>query len=96
MEYNFKGIICEDKDNSLKWNYRIIIPKEIMSIFLKTDKRVICTINSSSPFHCALISNGKGDYFLFKGHKLSYWEISVQLTVPAYVATMLPKRYAGL
>lgn len=59
------------------WNYRIIVPDDIVEHFKDTDKRIICRINESDPLHCALMPNGDGQYFIMtnnafrKKHKLS-------------------------
>jgi len=64
MKYLFKGRIEEAKDNSLMWNYRIGIPEDIMNNFMDTDKRVICSVNDSTPIHCALLSSGNSSYYI--------------------------------
>ena len=64
MKFEFESTIGFVKDDSLMWNYRIIVPDEIMQHFLDTDKRIICTINDSEVLHCALMPNGDGSYFI--------------------------------
>lgn len=46
------------------WNYRIVVPDEIMTHFRETDRRIICKINDSEELHCALMPSGDGTYFI--------------------------------
>ena len=46
--YEFESTIGFVKDDSLMWNYRIIVPDDIMDHFKDTDRRIVCTINDSS------------------------------------------------
>ena len=77
MEYTFKGVMGFKSDSSLMWNYRVIVPDDIVEHFKGTDKRIICTINKSEPLHCALMPNGDGQFYIMtnaafrKKHKLN-------------------------
>jgi hypothetical protein len=64
MLYSFKGKIEEVKDNTLMWTNRVYIPEDIAVIFKGTDKRIICTVNESTPIHCAMLSDGQGSFFV--------------------------------
>lgn len=64
MRFEFKGTLGHKTDDSLGWNYRIIVPDDIMDQFKGTDKRVVCSINGSTLLHCALMSNGDGTFFI--------------------------------
>lgn len=50
--------------NSLGWNKIIHVPSEIGDFFRKTDKRVICRINESYSWHCALMPDGSGEFYI--------------------------------
>lgn len=63
MEHTFKSVVGQE-DNSLGWNFRIIVPEDIMDHFKGTDRRVICTVNNSHQQHCALLGNGDGRFFV--------------------------------
>ncbi|MEO9533253.1 MAG: YdeI/OmpD-associated family protein [Crocinitomicaceae bacterium] len=86
MEYSFKGTLGNVQDSSLMWNYRIVVPDDIVEPFKDTDKRIICTVNESEQVHCALMSAGDGTYYIMmnagfrKKNKLSEGdEVFVQL-----------------
>lgn len=64
MKFKFDSQVGFNEDKSLNWNYRIFVPEDVVEAFRKTDKRVICTFNGSTPLHCALHSNGDGKYYL--------------------------------
>jgi hypothetical protein len=64
VEFEFKGTLGFSSNDSLGWNFRIIVPDDIMDHFKKTDKRIICTINDSTQLHCALMSNGDGTFYI--------------------------------
>ena len=51
-------------ENNKLWGHHIIVPEEVVSIFEGTDRRVICTINDTVEFHCALMPKGDGQYFI--------------------------------
>ena len=61
---NFNAII-EKFDKNL-WDYHFIVPEDIANSFWKKLKtrRVICTLNGSLKIHCALHSNGFGQYYI--------------------------------
>jgi Bacteriocin-protection, YdeI or OmpD-Associated/Domain of unknown function (DUF1905) len=51
-------------EESKLWGYHILVEMEQAAPFLNGDKRVICTVNQQTSFHAALMSNGKGEYFI--------------------------------
>lgn len=53
----FKGQIQSFDDNGLGWNSHIKIPEAIFDKLAKecTDKRVVCTLNNSFRYHCAMM-----------------------------------------
>ena len=54
-----------DQMNSNVWSFHIKVPIEISKYFLDQDiKRLICRINDQVEFHCALMPEGKGQYFI--------------------------------
>lgn len=53
------------KQESSLWEIRMPIPNSIAQEFLKNKtKRVICTINNSLSFHCAIMPSGDGTHFI--------------------------------
>ena len=53
------------KPSSLSWNFQIEVPTDIANALIKKDsRRVICTLNKKQEFHCALMPNGKGSFFI--------------------------------
>ena len=53
------------KPSSLMWNYQIPVPDGIASKLIDAgDRRVICTLNDMHRFHCALMPNGEGGFFI--------------------------------
>lgn len=59
----FTATIQKDS-SSLNWNFFIPVTKEIAQHFIDKDRRVICKVNDTAPFHAALMPNGKGDFFI--------------------------------
>ena len=55
--------IIEKFDGNL-WGHHIIIPDEFYQPFADTDKRVVCKVNDSKEFQCALMPKGNGQYFI--------------------------------
>jgi len=53
------------KQESSLWEIRIPVPGSIAQDFLKANiKRVICTINNSLSFHCAIMPSGQNGFFI--------------------------------
>lgn len=53
-----------DRFDSALWHFHIAVPETVASSFIQgKNRRVICIINGVS-FHCALMPDGKGDYFI--------------------------------
>jgi len=64
MKSTFKTTLNKFEDSPL-WGFHFMIPLEIATQYItKKDKRVICQINGDFKFHCALMSDGKGQYFI--------------------------------
>lgn len=54
-----------EKFESDLWQFHIKVPKSIAKPFIEgKNKRVICRINEVLEFQCALMDDGKGDYFI--------------------------------
>jgi hypothetical protein len=64
MIYTFETKLKQDETSTLMWDYRIIVPAEIVKALLEGDKRVSCSINGLPKIHAALLSNGAGDHFV--------------------------------
>jgi len=51
--------------NSSLWGHHIMVPHDIAQSFLAgAGKRVVCQLNGTDPFQCALMPDGKGGYFI--------------------------------
>jgi len=59
----FKTII-RDFESPL-WALHILVPNDVAAFFLENySNRVICTLNDTVTFHCALMPTGKKTYFI--------------------------------
>ena len=57
--------VLDNFDNNPLWGFHFLIPHKIAKRYIsQKDKRIICEINGIYKFHCALMSNGKGDFFI--------------------------------
>ena len=54
----------EKVKSSLMWDYRIPVDSEDVSIFITKDRRIICNINNILDINCALIPDGKGNFYI--------------------------------
>ena len=51
--------------NSDLWGYHIPVPLEIANKFISdAGRRVLCTLNETRQFHCALMPDGNGGFFI--------------------------------
>jgi hypothetical protein len=62
----FRGYLSTFGENLLSWEKFVPIPDTIFAEILKIapDKRVICTINNTLSYHCAMIPKGTFHYIL--------------------------------
>jgi len=51
-------------DASNLWHYHIKVPADIAAPYIDADRRVKCQIAEFDSFACALMPDGKGDYFI--------------------------------
>ena len=59
----FKATIS--KFDSPLWGYHINVPDEVAQLFIaKNNKRVVCTLNGSETFQCALMPSKAGPHFI--------------------------------
>ena len=59
------------KFDSLLWGFHITVPDEVARPFLsKNKKRVVCTINGTETFQCALMPQKNGPHFINLNKKL--------------------------
>lgn len=86
-EHSFTAHIELFEDNL--WFYHFLLPNIVSEAILKlpTGRRVICKINTSKGFNCALMPDGLGNYFInlpkeirAKLNLYQHQEISVVLT----------------
>lgn len=64
MIYEFETPVKRDEGSALMWDYRLIVPSDIVAELSKPDRRVICTINDTIKIHCALMPDGTGSHFI--------------------------------
>lgn len=62
----FTGFLSVFDANSLSWEKHIPIPDAVFSAMIQiaTDKRIVCTINNSHSYHCAMMPKGTFHYIL--------------------------------
>jgi len=54
-----------DRFDSDLWHFHISVPEEAAAPFLEgKDRRVICLLEGKERFHCALMADGKGGWFI--------------------------------
>jgi hypothetical protein len=59
------------KFDSPLWGFHIPVPDEVSKNFLETTgARVVCTLNGTEEFQCALMPKGDGSYFININKKL--------------------------
>jgi hypothetical protein len=60
-----------DRFDSNLWHFHIVVPKAVADKFLKQKvTRVVCSLNNSDGFHCAILSAGNGMHFININKKL--------------------------
>ena len=52
------------KFHSDLWYFHIKVSASIAAPFLDKDRRVLCALNGTAPFPCALMPDGEGNYFI--------------------------------
>lgn len=62
----FTAFLSVFEENSLSWEKHIPIPDVVFVEMIKiaTDKRIVCTINNSLSYHCAMMPKGTFHYIL--------------------------------
>ncbi len=54
-----------EKFDGKLWYFYVVVPRVHAEPFMnEKNKRVLCSINGSDMFQCALMPNGKGDFFI--------------------------------
>lgn len=57
--------------NSPLWGHHFVVPAAIGQVFVAgNDRRVVCMLNGSKPFQCALMPKGDGAFFINVNKKL--------------------------
>ena len=60
-----------DNFNSPLWGHHIVVPAALAAPFIDgNDRRVVCTLNGSVAFQCALMPKGDGNFFININKKL--------------------------
>jgi hypothetical protein len=69
----FKANISRFEESTVFWTAVIIIPEKIYQemIKLSTDKRIICTLNETLTFHCAMIPKKPNHYIMLNKEKMA-------------------------
>jgi hypothetical protein len=67
-----------EKFDSNLWGHHFVVPAQMGDVLVDGDnRRVICQINDSEPFQCALMPH-EGDYFILVNQKLrERWGLSL-------------------
>lgn len=62
----FTAFLSVFDDNSLSWEKHLPIPDAIFTEMLQItpDKRIVCTLNNSLSYHCAMMPKGSFHYIL--------------------------------
>ncbi len=63
MEYTFITNL-EKFENSKLWYYHIKIPNDVALALKKKSKRVICNLDGTYQFQCAILSTGEESFFI--------------------------------
>lgn len=65
--------------NSLSWEKHIPIPEEVFVEMIKItkDKRIVCTINNSHSYHCAMMPKGTFHYILVNNETCKKLKLNV-------------------
>ncbi len=60
-----------EKFNSNLWSFHLTVPEPIGRVFVSGNtRRVVCTLNETIDFQCALMPKGDGSYFININKKL--------------------------
>jgi len=60
-----------ERFDSLLWGHHFVVPAAIGQVFIEgNDRRVVCVLNGSKPFQCALMPKGEGAFFINVNKKL--------------------------
>jgi hypothetical protein len=60
-----------ERFDSNLWHFHIVVPEAVAEKFLKQQvSRVVCSLNGSPGFQCAILSAGKGTHFINVNKKL--------------------------
>lgn len=78
------------------WDIHIPVPKDIAKAFLKADaKRVVCTINDTITFQCAIMPKGDGGHFIML-NKENRTKLKLQIGDPIDIALKKDESQYGL
>ena len=75
----FTATISRFEGSEVYWTSIIIIPNEIFQkmILLSPNKRIICTINNSYTFHCAMIPKNPFHYIMLSKEKIKELKLNI-------------------
>lgn len=62
-EVEFKAILSNFYDSGVYWGY-VTVPNELAEKVKGKERRVVCSLSDAIEFHCALMHNGKGGFFI--------------------------------
>jgi hypothetical protein len=81
--------------SSLLWDYRLSIDSVDVESFIPKDRRVICTLNESLDFNCALLPDGKGNYFINLNKEIRD-KLSLQLNDNVKISLIIDESKYGM
>jgi Domain of unknown function (DUF1905) len=75
----FTAKISRFEESDVFWTSIIIIPDEVYQQMIKvtTEKRIICTINKSITFHCAMIPKKPFHYIMLSKEKIKTLKLDI-------------------
>ena len=62
-EIKFKAVLSNFYDSGVYWGY-VNVPIELAEKVKGKERRVVCTLSDEVEFHCALMHDGKGGFFV--------------------------------
>lgn len=62
-EVKFKAVLSNFYDSGVYWGY-VNVPIELAEKVKGKERRVVCTLSDEIEFHCALMHDGKGGFFV--------------------------------
>lgn len=79
----FTGFLSVFDENSLSWEKYIPISDAVFSemVQIASDKRIVCTINNSLSYHCAMMPKGSFHYILVNNETCKKLKLEINDTL---------------